>query len=356
MLRPLLRLRDSLQRAGEDEARPLTEHLEDLRLTLLRMGAVLLLGMVLCFAFTPQVLDFLRRPVERALMLRAQESLPNDLSAAEWEQARALAEQQGRLPQGAYAALLAEHPSPVQKAAGALPFLRAAAMLPPGEQADWLRRHCPAELLELSLALHRSGADLRPPPAQRGMQLMGAFHPGEAFMLSLSLAFYGGLVLSFPLLLLLALHFLLPGLRGGERRLLCRCAAASLGLFLAGGTFGYAIVLPRILCFFAGYAEGLGIANDWRIGYYLTFAAKLIFLFGAAFQLPVVVLPLIRLGLLPHERICRLRAHAFIGCLAAALALAPTPDPATMLLMALPMYLLFELCILYARFTRRHRV
>lgn len=356
MLRPLLRLRDSLQRAGEDEARPLTEHLEDLRLTLLRMGAVLLLGMVLCFAFTPQVLDFLRRPVERVLMLHAQESLPNDLSAAEWEQARALAEQQGRLPQGAYAALLAEHPSPVQRAAEALPFLRAAALLPPGEQADWLRRHCPAELLELSLALHRSGADLRPPPAQRGMQLMGAFHPGEAFMLSLSLAFYGGLVLSFPLLLLLALHFLLPGLRGGERRLLCRCAAASLGLFLAGGAFGYAIVLPRILCFFAGYAEGLGIANDWRIGYYLTFAAKLIFLFGAAFQLPVVVLPLIRLGLLPHERIRRLRAHAFIGCLAAALVLAPAPDPATMLLMALPMYLLFELCILYARFTRRHRV
>ena len=66
MLRPLFRLRDSLQRAGEDEARPLTEHLEALRLTLLRMGAVLLLGMVLCFALTPQVLDYLRRPVERA--------------------------------------------------------------------------------------------------------------------------------------------------------------------------------------------------------------------------------------------------------------------------------------------------
>lgn len=355
MLRPLFRLRDSLQRAGEDEARPLTEHLEALRLTLLRMGAVLLLGMVLCFALTPQVLDFLRRPVERALVQRTQESLPAGLSAAEWEQARALAEQQGRLPQGAYADLLAKHSAPVRRAAEALPFLRAAALMPPGEQVVWLQHHCPAELRPLALELHRSGADLRPPPAQRGMQLMGAFHPGEAFMLSLSLAFYGGLVLSFPLLLLLALHFLLPGLRGSERRPVCRCVWASLGLFAAGGAFGYAVVLPRILCFFAGYAEGLGIANDWRIGYYLTFAAKLIFLFGAAFQLPVIVLPLIRLGLLPHERIRRLRAHAFIGCLAAALVLAPAPDPATMLLMALPMYLLFELCILYARLTRRHR-
>ena len=167
-------------------------------------------------------------------------------------------------------------------------------------------------------------------------------------MLSVQLAFFGGVILVSPLLLYFLLQFIMPGLLQHERRLLRRCLVWGVGLFLLGCSFAYFAVLPRVLGFFYDYSAQLGISNDWRISYYLSFSVKLILVFGLIFELPVVLWPLMKLGILTRSRMRRLRPYMLVGSFGAALLLAPAPDPGTMLLMALPLYLLYELCILLA--------
>ena len=215
-------------------------------------------------------------------------------------------------------------------------------------------RHLPKkEAREKALALHASGAELKEGQGRAALKLMGAFRPGEAFMLSLQLSFFSGLIISFPLLLFFLLRFIVPGLLEHERRLLCKSVVWGGGLFLGGCAFAYMAVLPRVLSFFYSYSLCMGIENDWRIGYYLTFAAKLVFVFGAIFELPVVIIPLIKLGILNYGRMKVTRGYALIACFGAALFLAPAPDPATMFIMALHMYALYELCIIFAYLAQR---
>jgi sec-independent protein translocase protein TatC len=241
----------------------------------------------------------------------------------------------------------------VRELADIVPLLHAAALLPPESQANWLSTAVPEDAREKALALHASGAELKEGQGRAALKLMGAFRPGEAFMLSLQLSFFCGLIISFPLLMYFLLQFIMPGLLADEKRLLFKSVGFGVGLFLLGSAFAYFAVLPRVLSFFYDYSLGMGIENDWRIGYYLTFAAKLVFVFGAVFELPVIIIPLIKLGILNYPRMRVTRGYALIGCFGAALFLAPAPDPATMFIMALPMYGLYELCIIFAWLEQR---
>lgn len=359
-LRSLFRMRDQLQAGcGDTGAQEMSflEHLEDLRRTLIRMSLALLAAMLLCFCFTPTMLELLRRPVESVWQAHEGKHLPAEVEAEAWVRAKELAEARGALGEEARRLLESYFPEQERTLADALPLLRAAALLPESERASYIRRAAGGEAVrEVALRLSESGADLESGRGSAAPQMMGAFQPGEAFMLSLQLAFYGGAVVASPLLLFFLLQFVMPGLLENERRVILRSLWWGVGLFLLGCVFSYSIVLPRVLAFFFEYSWNMGISNDWRIGYYITFAAKLVFVFGIIFELPVVVIPLIKLGLLTHARMRRLRPYALVGSFAAALFLAPAPDPGTMLLMAMPLYLLYELCVLVAwREGRRSR-
>lgn len=325
------------------------EHLEDLRRTLIRMCLALLVAMVACFAFTPSMLELLRLPVQGVWMSHERAHLPGSIAPQEWMQAKELESVRGSLTPEAWQLLQAHYPDSVHKLVQVLPLLRAARMLPVAEQAGYLKQaaggEAEAELLE---RLHAAGADPEAGMGASTQQMMGAFQPGEAFMLSLQLAFFGGVVLSSPLLLYFLLQFVMPGLLPHERRIVCRSLWWGVGLFLLGCGFAYYAVLPRVLAFFFEYSWSMGISNDWRIGYYISFAAKLIFVFGIIFELPVVMVPLIRLGILTYDRMRRMRSYALVGSFVAALFLAPAPDPGTMFLMALPLYMLYEFCVLVA--------
>ncbi len=352
-LQHLFRLRESMQVPDENGEMGFLDHLEDLRRTIIRMGVTLLVAMCLCFAFAPRMMAVLREPVDRVWERYEARHLPGEVATEDWIAAKSLAAVRAQLAAGADeaagSALEARFSPAVRELAGIVPLLHAASLLPSGEREPYLREALPeGRALHLALSLQESGALLREGRGREALKLMGAFQPGEAFMLSLSLSFFGGLIVSFPLLMYFLLQFIIPGLLEHERRLLYKSVAAGFGLFLAGCAFAYFAVLPRVLAFFYGYSLDMGIENDWRIGYYLAFAAKLVFIFGIVFELPVIILPLVKLGLLTYERMKRTRAYALIGCLVAALFLAPAPDPGTMLIMALPMYALYELCILFA--------
>lgn len=325
------------------------EHLEDLRRTILRMCITTLVAMIACFAFAPEMLELLRKPVEQVWSSHEEAHLPGDIVVQDWLAAKELERVRRALEPAARALLEQRFSAEVRELADVLPLLRAAAVLPEEEQAEYLRLACPSpNLLKLAEALHERRADLHDEHSRSEPQIMGAFQPGEAFMLSLQLAFFGGVILASPLLLYFLLQFVAPGLLAHEKRVLYKSMWWGVGLFLVGCVFAYYTVLPRVLSFFFEYSWNMGIANDWRIGYYISFAAKLVFVFGIIFELPVIIIPLIKLGVLTYARMKRSRPYAVVGSFGVALLLAPAPDPGTMLIMALPLYLLYELCIFVA--------
>lgn len=331
------------------------DHLEDLRRMILKMAAAIVISMALCFGFAPTMMQVLRRPVDSVWIQYEASRLPDGIGADEWIAAKSLAAVSPALEPAARTALQAQFSRKVQLLAATVPLLHAASILPESGQEGYLRQNAPAGAIgELALQLHGSHAELKEGQGRAALKLMGAFHPGEAFMLSLQLAFFCGLIISFPLLMHFLMQFIVPGLLGHEKKLLYKSVGFGFGLFLGGCAFAYFVVLPRVLGFFYSYSLGLGIENDWRIGYYLAFAAKLVFVFGVVFELPVIIIPLIKLGLLHYDLMKRTRGYALIACFAAALFLAPAPDPGTMLIMALPMYALYELCILFAWKESRH--
>lgn len=351
LLRQLLKLRPPTAHDGAEMT--LLDHLEEFRRTLLAMLACLLVAMVLCFSFTPQVMAVLTRPVQDLRLGYESTLLPDGVDAADWRTARRAAQARPMLAAADRAALDAALTLRQRELADAVPLLAAARALPEQAAERYLAARHAAPVVQ---ELYRSGASTAPvEPAPGSSDLMGAFQPGEAFMLSLSLSFFCGLIVSFPVMMYFLLRFVVPGLLEHERRLVYKSLCWGFLLFLAGCAFAYFLVLPRVLSFFFNYSQEMGISNDWRIGYYLTFTAKLILVFGVIFELPVIVIPLIKLGLLTYGFMKRTRAYALVGCLSVALVLAPAPDPGTMLIMALPMYLLYEICILFARRAEHQR-
>lgn len=355
-LKLLFRMRESMQGSAEAPTCEMSiiDHLEALRSTIIRMALTLLVAMLLCFGFSGSMMQVLRYPVETVWTEHESAHLPAGVDAADWIQAKSLAAVAPTLPAEAGGRLAAHFSPEVRTLAELVPLLHAAALLPAEAQLPYLMSSVPpGTQRDLAAALHAAGAELKEGQGRAALKLMGAFRPGEAFMLSLQLSFFCGLIVSFPLHMYFLLRFIVPGLLEREKRLLYRSVCWGFALFLSGCAFAYFAVLPRVLSFFYHYSLELGIENDWRIGYYLAFAAKLVFVFGVVFELPVIVIPLIKLGILNYERMRVTRGYALISCFGAALFLAPAPDPATMFIMALPMYLLYELCILFARIEQR---
>jgi hypothetical protein len=89
----------------------------------------------------------------------------------------------------------------------------------------------------------------------------------------------------------------------------------------------------------------MGISNDWRIGYYISFATTFVLIFGLAFELPVVVMTLVKIGLLSHSMMRETRSYAILAIFVIAALITPTPDMMTLSLLAVPMVILYEICI-----------
>ncbi len=170
----------------------------------------------------------------------------------------------------------------------------------------------------------------------------------DSMMISLQLAFYAGIVISFPFLLYFLAEFIIPALTVVERRMLFPAAAAGFGLFLGGVIFGYSIVLPMALEFFFHDAQRMNWQPSWTVREYYSFATQFIIAFGLSFELPVVVLLLVRLGFVTVAKLRETRAFALVAIFLFAAILTPTQDIFTLILMGGPMYILYEACILLA--------
>jgi sec-independent protein translocase protein TatC len=212
--------------------------------------------------------------------------------------------------------------------------------------------------------------------------------PIGGFMAVMNLSIVAGIVVSSPLLMYFILQFVLPGLRTTEKKVLFPALAVGGGLFLLGAMFAYFLVAPRALTFFQGFnsqlseptksmGEPMMLEIDfspfkdldwlhlpstpvtikatplkpalqptfWGISHYVKFICQFILIFGLCFELPVVVMALVKLDILSYKVMKTTRSWALISIAVIAMIVAPSPDVFTLLLIAVPLYCLYEVCI-----------
>ncbi len=185
--------------------------------------------------------------------------------------------------------------------------------------------------------------DLLPPGSEP--VYLGVFEP-IFYMLKLGLI--GGILLACPAIFWQVWWFVSPGLTPKERRMALPFILVSTVFFLGGAAFCYFVVLPRA----AAYSLGLMTEQTRMVlslNRYLSNAAMFILAFGVVFETPVMVFLVASLGLVHPKTLARQRKYVLLACFIIAAVLTPTPDPANQTIMALPMYILFELGVLAAR-------
>lgn len=173
------------------------------------------------------------------------------------------------------------------------------------------------------------------------------FSPPEIIVIYLKLSLVGGVVLSSPFLLWFILRFVMPGLTEREQRMIFPAGLAGLFLFLLGVLFTYFVVLPISLKFLWNFNLAFEITPQWRINNYLSFVLGLCTIFGLTFELPLVITLLAQIGVASPEFLRQKRPHVIVGLVALS-ALVTPPDVITQLLMAGPLWLLYEISILLA--------
>ncbi len=163
------------------------------------------------------------------------------------------------------------------------------------------------------------------------------------FKLTLVLAIF----LSVPMLLYQAWAFVAPGLYQNERKMVLPLMVVSTVLFYLGMVFAYYLVFPLVFGFFTSVApDGVAVMTD--ISKYLDFVLKLFFAFGLAFEVPVATVVLIWTGITTPESLAHKRPYVIVGAFTVGMLLTP-PDVVSQVLLALPMWILFEMGILFAR-------
>lgn len=166
----------------------------------------------------------------------------------------------------------------------------------------------------------------------------------ELFFTYIKLCLLGGFFLGMPVLFDQVWRFIAPGLYAEEKRAVLPFLLATPVLFYLGGLFSYFVIMPLAIEFFFGFAND-AIAPLPSVREYLSFFIKLTFGFGLAFELPVLLLILAKIGLVDAAKLKWFRRYSWLCILIAAAILTP-PDPVSQVLLALPMVFLYELSIL----------
>ena len=158
-------------------------------------------------------------------------------------------------------------------------------------------------------------------------------------------------IISMPVIIYQIWAFVAPGLYKSEKRIATPILVSSIVLFYMGCAFAYFIVFPIIFVFLPGIAP-VGVTYMPDINSYLDIVVSLFFAFGMAFEIPVAVIILIMLGVTTAENMAKSRPYVIVGIFVVAMILTP-PDPSSQILLAIPMWILFEFGLIMGQLLRK---
>lgn len=168
---------------------------------------------------------------------------------------------------------------------------------------------------------------------------------GDQFTMGLTSSIIVGLIFAFPYAFWEIWRFIKPGLKASERKSARGAVFYVTLLFFSGVLFGYFVVTPLAINFLANYKLDESIANEFNISSYISTVATLTLACGIAFQLPIVVFVLSKVGILTPSFMREYRKHAFIVILILAAVITPSPDIYSQILVAIPLLMLYEVSI-----------
>lgn len=188
------------------------------------------------------------------------------------------------------------------------------------------------------------------PLAGRELLFLGI---ADAFTIHMTFALYLGFILALPVVAYQAWAFVSPGLYPNERAIAVKLASVSTLLFLAGAAFGYFLLMPVAVKFFLSFeAPNLNLRYGGALDPYLQLFAGILIGAGLCFQMPLIMIGLMKAGILSAKTAAEQRGYWILAIAILAAVLTPTGDMMTQCLLGVPMWLLFESAIIYARIAR----
>jgi sec-independent protein translocase protein TatC len=182
-----------------------------------------------------------------------------------------------------------------------------------------------------------------------------AFSPTENFTTYFRVALFAGIALAMPVILYEIYAYIDPALLPSERRFVRFMGLPVIFLFVLGMSFCYFVLLPNAIKFLINFGSEV-IENQLRASDYLSFVTVFILGLGVVFEVPVIIYALVRIHVVSRDWLTKQRRYVFLLVFVIGAIITPTPDPFNQTLVAIPMYLLFELGLVFARFAGAPRV
>lgn len=199
----------------------------------------------------------------------------------------------------------------------------------------------PFQLVDIIIATFAPLAD-RPP-----VQSVGT---AEEFTSYMTVALAVGLVLAMPVIVYQLLAFIVPGLTSKEQRIIFTALPFVICFFIVGLAFGWFITVPTAIRFLVGFSGSDLIESQPALADFISTITTLLLINGIVFELPVIIYVLAFIGVVTAQQLAKYRRFAVLGVVVVAAIITPTGDPINLALLSIPMYLLYELGIIMARF------
>lgn len=314
---------------GGGPVKPFLDHLEDLRWMLIKVSVSVLVAMLTCLVGADWLVKVLIWPLKEARIQAQQEALKSD-KPPERVPVMFDTNRIGSLP---------------------LPLL---GIDPKFNHTNKQGHVQSVQLVPVDLGTNKFlGLQLSTnvPAATDPLVELLILGPMDVIWITLDLALYGGLVIAAPFVFFFLGQFILPALRVQEKRFLKPFAVWGTLLFLSGVVFCYFIILPLMLRMTVEFSQWLGFSSDqWRAQEYLSMVPKFMLATGLSFEMPVIILTIVKIGLLDSKKLSWFRSYFIVINLFVCAVVSPSGDPFTMVVMAAPLCVLYEACILIARF------
>ena len=170
-----------------------------------------------------------------------------------------------------------------------------------------------------------------------------------SFFVPIKVTLMAAFVVALPIVTYQLWAFIAPGLYQHEKKLILPLVVSTYTLFLIGMSFAYFLVFPTVFSFMVSYNAPLGADMSTDIDKYLSFAMTTFLAFGFTFEVPVVVVVLVRMGMVPLAKLKEIRPYVIVGAFVISAVVTP-PDIMSQLLLAIPLCVLYEFGLLIARF------